>query len=211
LGEQVLSNFEIGINFIESEVGLVDRLQVGSEEAFETLMHLYKVPVYNIAYRVLGDPSEAADAVQETFIKIYKGIKSFRGECGLKTWIYKIAISETLNRQRWWRRWGRRASVSLDEPVGLSRGRALPLELPDSHPGPEAHLAAIETERAVQKALSHLSFEFRLVVVLRDIEGLSYDEISETLRLSLGTVKSRLWRGRLELKKELHEFVNGRS
>src|SRR6516225_2437211 len=107
MGRTVLSNFEIGAGFIENinEVALLDRLQVGSEEAFEALMHNYKTPVYNIAYRVLGDPSEAADAVQETFLKIYKGIKNFRGECGLKTWIYRIAISEALNRQRWWKRW----------------------------------------------------------------------------------------------------------
>ena len=206
-----MSNFEIGLGFIENEVAFVDRLQVGSEEAFETLMHLYKAPVYNIAYRFLGDTSEAADAVQETFMKIYKGIKSFRGECGLKTWIYKIAISETLNRQRWWKRWRRRATVSLDEPVTLGQGSTAPFELPDSHPSPEAYFAAKETEQAVQRALGHLSVEFRLVVVLRDIEGLSYDEISETVGISLGTVKSRLWRGRLELKRELHEFVNGRG
>jgi RNA polymerase sigma-70 factor, ECF subfamily len=211
LGEPVLSNFEIGLDFIENEVALVDRLQVGSEEAFETLMHLYKAPVYNIAYRVLGDPSEAADAVQETFLKIYKGIKSFRGECGLKTWIYKIAISETLNRQRWWKRWRRRATVSLDQPVGLGQGSSVPFEPPDSHPGPEAYIVAKETEQAVQRALGQLNLEFRLVIVLRDIEGLSYEDVSETLGISLGTVKSRLWRGRLELKKELHEFVNGRG
>jgi RNA polymerase sigma-70 factor, ECF subfamily len=206
-----LSNFEIGLGFIENEVAFVDRLQVGSEEAFETLMHLYKAPVYNIAYRVLGDTSEAADAVQETFMKIHKGIRSFRGECGLKTWIYKIAISETLNRQRWWKRWRRRATVSLDEPITLGQGSAAPFELPDSHPSPEAYFAAKETEQAVQRALAQLSVEFRLVVVLRDIEGLSYDEISKTVGISLGTVKSRLWRGRLELKRELHEFVNGRG
>jgi len=207
-----LSNFEIGANFIENinEVALLDRLQVGSEEAFEALMHLYKTPVYNIAYRVLGDPSEAADAVQETFLKIYKGIKNFRGECGLKTWIYRIAISEALNRQRWWKRWRRRVSFSLDEPKQTdNNGRSMPVELRDCHLGPEARFVAKETEQAVQKALSRLSFEFRLAVVLRDIEGLSYDEIAAAMGVSLGTVKSRLWRGRLELKKELHEFVNG--
>ena len=83
------------------------------------------------------------------------------------------------------------------------------MELPDSQPGPEACLAARETEQAVQKALSTLSLDFRIVVVLRDIEGLSYEEIAETLRISLGTVKSRLWRGRVELKNKLHDFVNG--
>jgi len=204
-----LSNFEIGFDFIENEVALVDRLQVGSEEAFETLMNLYKAPVYNIAYRILGDPCEAADAVQETFMKIYKGIKNFRGESGLKTWIYKIAIAETLNRQRWWQRWRRKVALSLDEPISF-REYSKSMELPDSRRGPEASFAARETEHAVQEALNTLKLDFRIVVVLRDIEGLSYEEIAETLRISIGTVKSRLWRGRLELKNKLHDFVNGR-
>ena len=190
-------------------MALVDRLQVGSEEAFETLMNLYKAPVYNIAYRILGDPCEAADAVQETFMKIYKGIKNFRGESGLKTWIYKIAIAETLNRQRWWQRWRRKVALSLDEPISF-REYSKSMELPDSRRGPEASFAARETEHAVQEALNTLKLDFRIVVVLRDIEGLSYEEIAETLRISIGTVKSRLWRGRLELKNKLHDFVNGR-
>src|SRR5438552_5687713 len=172
-------------------------------------MNLYKATVYNIAYRILGDPCEAADAVQETFMKIYKGIKNFRGESGLKTWIYKIAIAETLNRQRWWQRWRRKVALSLDEPISF-REYSKSMELPDSRRGPEASFAARETEHAVQEALNTLKLDFRIVVVLRDIEGLSYEEIAETLRISIGTVKSRLWRGRLELKNKLHDFVNGR-
>jgi RNA polymerase sigma-70 factor, ECF subfamily len=205
-----LSNIEIGLEFVDNEVALVDHLQIGSEEAFETLIHLYQAPIYNIAYRVLGDPCEAAEAVQETFMKIYKGIKTFRGESGLKTWIYKIAISESLNRQRWWKRWRRHATVSLDEPIRPTLNSSALLEVPDSQPSPEITCAAKETEETVQKALNALSYEFRIVVVLRDIEGLSYEEIAELLKISLGTVKSRLWRGRLELKKRLHDFVNGR-
>jgi RNA polymerase sigma-70 factor (ECF subfamily) len=204
-----LSNFEIGLDFIENEIALVDRLQVGSEEAFETLMQLYQAPIYNIAYRVLGDPCEAAEAVQETFMKIYKGIKTFRGECGLKTWIYKIAVSESLNRQRWWKRCRRSATISLDEPLNSSQCSSRFLDLPDSQPGPEITCVARETEEAVQKALLSLPFDFRIVVILRDIEGLSYEEIAETLKISLGTVKSRLWRARLDLKKKLCCFVDG--
>jgi RNA polymerase sigma-70 factor, ECF subfamily len=199
-----LRNFEIGLDFAKNEVALVDRLQVGSEEAFETLMQLYQAPVYNIAYRVLSDASDAADAVQETFLKVYKGIGSFRGECGLKTWIYKIAMSECLNRKRWWRRWRNHVTVSLDESIRHYQDeQPKMLDLPDSHPGPESVCAARETERAVQKALSALPLDFRMVVILRDIEGMSYEEIAEALHLSLGTVKSRLSRGRLDLKAKL--------
>jgi len=100
--------------------------------------------------------------------------------------------------------------VSLDEPVRSSLNSSAFLDVPDSQPSPEITCAARETEEAVQRALNALSYEFRIVVVLRDIEGLSYEEIAELLKISLGTVKSRLCRGRMELKKRLHNFVNDR-
>jgi RNA polymerase sigma-70 factor, ECF subfamily len=203
-----LSNFEIGFEFVENEVAFVDRLQVGSDEAFETLIHLYQAPIYNVAFRILGDASEASDAVQETFMKIFKGIKTFRGESGLKTWIYRIAISESLNRQRWWKRWRRHAPVSIDDTA--PNGARL-VEVTDSGPTPESACVRMEMEREVQRALNGLSFEHRVAVVLRDIEGLSYEEISETLGLSLGTVKSRLWRARSEMKTKLESVLKSRN
>jgi len=203
-----LSNFEIGFEFVENEVAFVDRLQVGSDEAFETLISLYQAPIYNVAYRILGDASEASDAVQETFMKIFKGIKTFRGESGLKTWIYRIAISESLNRQRWWKRWRHHAPISVDD---TSPNGARLVEVRDSRPTPESACAQMEMEREVQRALNGLSFEHRVAVVLRDIEGLSYEEIAETLGLSLGTVKSRLWRARSELKTKLESVLRSRS
>jgi RNA polymerase sigma-70 factor, ECF subfamily len=203
-----LSNFEIGFEFVENEVAFVDRLQVGSDEAFETLIHLYQAPIYNVAFRILGDASEASDAVQETFMKIFKGIKTFRGESGLKTWIYRIAISESLNRQRWWKRWRRHAPVSIDDTT--PNGARL-VEVRDSGPTPESACAQMEIDLEVQRALNGLSFEHRVAVVLRDIEGLSYEEIAETLGLSLGTVKSRLWRARSEMKTKLESVLKSRS
>ena len=203
-----MSNFEIGFEFVENEVAFVDRLQVGSDEAFETLIGLYQAPIYNVAYRILGDASEASDAVQETFMKIFKGIKTFRGESGLKTWIYRIAISESLNRQRWWKRWRHHAPVSIDDT--FPNGARL-VEVTDSRPTPESACAQMEMEREVQRALNGLSFEHRVAVVLRDIEGLSYEEIAETLGLSLGTVKSRLWRARSEMKTKLEPVLKSRS
>jgi RNA polymerase sigma-70 factor (ECF subfamily) len=203
-----LRDIELGFDFADNEVALVDRLQVGSEEAFETLIELYQAPVYNLAYRILSDHAEACDAVQETFLKIYKGISHFRGESGLKTWIYKIALSECLNRQRWWKRWRHYVTASLDEPAcfGQDPG-AKKIEVADTGPNPEVSCAAHETEQVIQKALRALPLDFRMVVVLRDVEGLSYEEIAEALGLSLGTVKSRLWRGRLELKAQLRETL----
>ncbi|MSO24016.1 MAG: sigma-70 family RNA polymerase sigma factor [Acidobacteria bacterium] len=203
-----MSNFEIGFEFVENEVAFVDRLQVGSDEAFETLIHLYQAPIYNGAYQILGNASEAPDAVQETFMKIFKGIKTFRGESGLKTWIYRIAISESLNRQRWWKRWRHHVPVSIDDTA--PNGARL-VEITDSGPSPESACAQMEMEGEVQKALNGLSFEHRVVAVLRDIEGLSYEEIAETLGLSLGTVKSRLWRARSEMKTNLESVLNSQS
>lgn len=203
-----MSNFEIGFEFVENEVAFVDRLQIGSDEAFETLISLYQAPIYNVAYRILGDASEASDAVQETFMKIFKGIKTFRGESGLKTWIYRIAISESLNRQRWWKRWRHHAPVSVDD---TSPNGARLVEVRDSRPTPETACAQMEMEREVQRALNGLTFEHRVAVVLRDIEGLSYEEIAETLGLSLGTVKSRLWRARSEMKAKLEPVLKSRS
>ena len=203
-----MSNFEIGFEFVENEVAFVDRLQIGSDEAFETLISLYQAPIYNVAYRILGDASEASDAVQETFMKIFKGIKTFRGESGLKTWIYRIAISESLNRQRWWKRWRHHAPVSVDD---TSPNGARLVEVRDSRPTPETACAQMEIEREVQRALNGLTFEHRVAVVLRDIEGLSYEEIAETLGLSLGTVKSRLWRARSEMKAKLEPVLKSRS
>ena len=203
-----MSNFEIGFEFVENEVAFVDRLQVGSDEAFETLISLYQAPIYNVAYRILGDASEASDAVQETFMKVFKGIKTFRGESGLKTWIYRIAISESLNRQRWWKRWRHHAPISVDD---TSPNGARWVEVRDPRPTPESACAQMEMEREVQRALNGLSFEHRVAVVLRDIEGLSYEEIAETLGLSLGTVKSRLWRARSEMKTKLESVLKSRS
>jgi len=204
-----LSNFELGLECVNNELAFVGQLQVGSEEAYEVLIILYQEPVYGLAYRILGDPAEAADAAQETFLKIFKGIKYFRGECGLKTWIYKVTISESLNRLRWWKRWKKHAPVSLDEPLegdGYESRRSREIEDPTQ--SPELALRRREIENAVQHALNEISVEYRLAVILRDIEGFSYEEIAETLRISLGTVKSRLWRGRMELKRTIQPYLN---
>lgn len=200
-------NCEIGLDFLENEPALVDGLQVGSQEAFETLVRLYQAPIYNLAYRILGDSAEASEATQEAFVRIYKGIGRFRGECGLKTWIYKIAVSASLNRRRWWKRWKEHVPISLDNPLPSYGDGPRLLEVPDRRPDPEAACASGETGQAVQRALDALPAEYRAVVVLRDIEGLAYDEIAETLAISMGTVKSRLWRARSQLRQRLRGLI----
>jgi RNA polymerase sigma-70 factor, ECF subfamily len=204
-----LSNYQLGFDCVNNELALVGELQVGSEEAYEVLISLYQEPVYGLAYRILGDHAEAADAAQETFLKIFKGIKGFRGECGLKTWIYKVTISESLNRLRWWKRWKKQTPVSIDEPLqNDSYESNRTREIEDLTQSPELALRRREIENAVQRALKGIPMEYRLVVILRDIEGFSYDEIAETLKISLGTVKSRLWRGRLELRNSILPYLN---
>ena len=148
---------------------------------------------------MLGDTAEASDVVQEIFIKVFRNIGSFKGEAALKTWIFRIALSEILNRLRWWKSRHRSSTVSLDDapPNGHE------YHVPDSGPSPEEMLECKEREMAIQEALGKLSSEHRSIIVLRDIEGFSYTEIAEVLGISMGTVKSRLARGREDLKKSL--------
>ena len=203
-----MSSYALDLEYRNNELALVGQLRVGSEQAYEVLVQLFQEPVYSLAYRILGNHAEAADAAQETFLKVFKGIGSFRGDCGLKTWIYKVTISESLNRLRWWKRWRKHAPVSIDDPLG-SDGTQLgpPREIPDQTQSPDLALHRREVERTIQRALKSIAVEYRLVVILRDIEGFSYEEIAETLKISLGTVKSRLWRGRLELKAAVQPYL----
>ncbi|MFN8007457.1 MAG: sigma-70 family RNA polymerase sigma factor [Terriglobia bacterium] len=204
-----MSSYGLNLEYANNELALVGQLRVGSEQAYEVLIQLYQEPVYGLAYRILGNHAEAADAAQETFLKIFKGIASFRGDCGLRTWIYKVTISESLNRLRWWKRWRKHAPVSLDDPIdndGAEVGRTR--EIADQTQSPEVALHRLEIEKTVQRALKKVPVEYRLVVILRDIEGFSYEEIAETLKISLGTVKSRLWRGRLELKEAVRPYLS---
>ena len=150
-------------------------------------------------------PAEAADAVQEIFLKVFRNISGFKGESALKTWIFRIAFSEILNRLRWWKRRHRSSTVSLDDDherkwQRLSRQRF--------EPTPEQVLRVQRTGKAIQQALAKLSSDHRSIIVLRDIEGFSYGEIADVLGISIGTVKSRLARARADLKKSLMRYLS---
>jgi len=158
---------------------------------------------------MLGDTSDAADATQEVFLKAFKGIKKFRGGSSLKTWLYRIAIREALNHRRWSKRHLQK-NVSIDaEP---EEGHA-PLEIEDAGATPFEQLASLEIQGAVQAALAQVPDVFRSAVILRDLEGLSYEEVAEVLECSVGTVKSRILRGRRSLKDLLDPLLgdSGRS
>jgi len=182
------------------------RLKANEDAAYDELVRTYHSSIFHVAYRMLGDSGDAADVVQEIFVKVFRNIGSFRGDASLKTWIFRIAFSEILNRLRWWKRRYRSATVSLDEtPSG-----GTPLQVADSHPSPLQALESKERDQAIQDALAKLSSDHRSILILRDIEGFSYNEIADVLGVSAGTVKSRLARARADMKKSLMRYLSVR-
>jgi len=179
---------------------LIDALREGTEEAYEALISRFQQPVYNLVYRLLDDPSDASDVVQEVFLKIFRSIGSFRGNSSLKTWIYRISFNEAYNQRRWFTR-HKRQEIGL----GVQDDTALDPSTSLADTGRSAFDIVLdhETQALIEEALATLNPAFRAAVVLRDIEDLSYEEIAEVLQVSLGTVKSRILRGREALRKSL--------
>ena len=179
---------------------LLEGLRRGDEAAYEALIQRFEKPVYNLVSRLVDDPADAADAVQEVFLRVFRKVGWFRGESSLKTWIYRIAINEARNQRRWFGR-HRQREVGLEPPPGET-GRYAPW-LEDQQPSPFDITLDHETRAMIEDALNQVSPAFRAALVLREIEGLSYDEIAEILEVSLGTVKSRILRGRETLRETL--------
>jgi RNA polymerase sigma-70 factor (ECF subfamily) len=180
------------------EGALIARLKAGEISAFDQLVEEYQSLVYALALRVLGDAEDARDATQETFLKVYRHFARFRGEASLKTWICRIAINQARSTERWWRRRRRSETTSLDAVTDPDEAqqfvpRAL---LTSGDATPEAETLMRERERQIEAALTQLKRDFRIAVILRDIEGLAYDEIAYVTGVSIGTVKSRIARGR---------------
>jgi len=194
-------HFDASIFSLPEEDGLIAALRAGEESAYETLIRQYQQPVYNLVCRLMNDRVDAADVVQEVFLKVFRSIGSFRGNSSLKTWIYRITVNEAHNHRRWFSR-HQRQEVSFGGEEGLA-----PAEDCLTAPGrsPFDYAADGETRALVERALAELNPNFRAAVVLRDIEDLNYEEIAEVLDISLGTVKSRILRGREALRKILEE------
>jgi len=188
-----------------SETSLVTRLRARDLTAFDDLVRIFERPVYALCFRLLGDSEEARDAAQETFLKVYRGLGGFRGEAGLKTWIYRIAVNQAMNQQRWWRRRHRDETISLDITRGQS-DTTIGNSLPGRGRSPEAQAISSERERQVMRALDEIKQEYRIALILREIEELSYEEVAETLGISIGTVKSRIARGREELRRRVKDL-----
>ena len=204
---QTVSDWASALSWGRDEAELVNELQAGSETAFDWLVTHYHGPVYNLILGMLGDTADAADAAQEVFLKAFKGIRHFRQGSSLKTWLYRIAIREALNHRRWFKRHLHK-NISLDaEPEeGFAR-----IDVEDLSATPFEQLAAQEIQDAVQGALQEVPEVFRSAVILRDLEGLSYEEVAEVLDVSVGTVKSRILRGRRALKEILEPLLGERE
>ena len=199
----------IGAQTARSEdAALVTALKAGSEEAFAILIAQYSQPLYSVIARSLQDPADAADITQEVFIKVFRSIKTFHGESSLRTWLYRIALHEASNQRRWWSR-HKRQELTIDTPLGAEEtddgGEALCLgaTLTDGRGSPLDHTQNAQLRVRVEACLRRLPEAFRTVVILREMEGFSYDEIAEVLAGPAGTVKSRLKRGRAALKEIL--------
>jgi len=188
----------------QAETQFIERLKRGDAAAFETLVNERSGEIYGLLYRLTENVEEARDLTQETFLRAYQSIAHFRGESDLRTWIYRIAINQARNRWRWWRRRRREATVSIDAPeIGGGRLGLVATLKSNTVRDPEQDALLSERERALKKALSGLKRVYRETVILRDIEGFAYEEIATTLNISVGTVKSRLARGRQELRRKL--------
>lgn len=193
---------------IAREGQFIERLQAGEAAAFDRLVAEQSSAIYALLFRLTEDIEETRDIAQETFLQAFRNIKHFRGDADLRTWLYRIAINQARNRWRWWQRRHRDQTFSLD---AKDSSHDLPFaeRLSDkAGANPERQVLARERERLLLEALRALNRRHREVVILRDVEGLSYEEVAAALEVSVGTVKSRLSRARLELRRRLQGILD---
>lgn len=184
------------------EAALVEELCAGSEDAFAWLIARYHQPIYSLLARTVRDPADAADLTQEVFVKVFRGIRGFHGESSLRTWIYRIALREASNQRRWWIR-HRQQEIPIEQEMSDGdSGRPVLLKdmLVDPAESPYDQAVHEENRERVEWALRQVPEPFRTALVLRDIEGFMYEEVASMMGVNLGTVKSRLVRGRACLK-----------
>jgi RNA polymerase sigma-70 factor, ECF subfamily len=199
-GELAFSTAESRTAVPVAEPVLVERCRQGDPQAFAGLVARHEAMVLNLAARLLGDPEEARDIAQEVFLQVYRTLGRFQGRSTLRTWIYRIVVNQCRNRQRWWRRRRRAAACPIDEISAVDEARLASTSPEES---PFERLARRERARKVSVALAGLSFDHRAILLLREVEGLSCEEIGSTLGLPTGTVKSRLSRARDALRRGL--------
>jgi len=198
-----VSNLAHVLPWSQDEAELVTELQGGSGAAFDWLVTHYSGPVYGLVAGMVSEQSDAADITQDVFLKAFRGIRGFRRGSSLKTWLYRIAIREALNHRRWlWRHHREQDSIDADSQNGYAC-----IEIEDESGTPFDQAATHEVQQAVQQALLKVPEVFRSAVILRDLEGMSYEEVAEVLTVTVGTVKSRILRGRRMLREILDPML----
>ena len=190
----------------KEDADLVKAFQAGEKKAFDSLVLKYEKKVFNICYRFLGDYDEANDTAQETFVRVYRSLDRFRFDAAFSTWLFRIAVNTCKNKlgSLFFRM--RKKTVHLDRPVELENGRVNP-EISDRTEDPGRAFERKEKMQRLQAGIHSLSGDQRTLVILRDIEGLSYEEIGKIASLGLGTVKSKLARARLKLREKLKDLI----
>jgi RNA polymerase sigma-70 factor (ECF subfamily) len=193
----------------QEEAAIVAELKAGSEAAYNWLIGEFQQPIYGLVYRIINDPADAADTTQDVFLKVFRGMKHFHGESSLKTWIYRITLHEAANRKRWWfRHKAHETSIEHDDSDAACLSQnTIEAALADRGDSPFDSAAHSEVRRRVEEELRKLPEPYRTTLILRDLEDMSYEEIAEVLEISLGTVKSRLTRGREALRQRLTPYV----
>jgi RNA polymerase sigma-70 factor (ECF subfamily) len=182
----------------DREAALVAQCIAGDDSACSSLVAEHQRMVYQLAFHLLADHNDALDLSQDVFLQVFRMLPRFRGQSTLKTWIYRIVVNQARNRQRWWRRRRRADLVSLDDHLKHCG------DLEATHEVlPDRLLASKETAARIWAAMEQLPFDQRTALVLREIDGLRYEEIAFTLNVAVGTVKSRLTRARQALREEL--------
>jgi len=188
---------------MERDAELIEDFLSGSEEAFNRLVLRHQKMVFNIAYRYLGNYDDASEVAQDAFVKVYKSLGKFRGESKFSTWLCSIVLNLSRNRCR---KMKGKKFYSLDEPIDTGEGEVR-LQIADNSEGPDEALEKKEMRSRIHACLNRLSPEYREALVLRDIRGMDYNHISHVLNCAEGTVKSRLYRGRMELRKMLERMT----
>lgn len=197
-----MGNLASALPFQSQEAALIAELQAGSEEAFADLIASFHQPIYSLLARTVQDRDAAADLTQEVFVKVFRGVGNFHGESSLRTWIYRIALHEASNQRRWWMR-HKQPEIAIEQEIGDSdsgQPACLKETLVDPAESPFEMAMHEENRVRVEAALSQVPEPFRTTLILRDIEGFVYEEVAEMQGVNLGTVKSRLVRGRAALK-----------
>jgi RNA polymerase sigma-70 factor (ECF subfamily) len=197
-----MGNLVSALTLQSEESALIEELQAGSEEAFAWLIARFHQPVYSLLARTVQDRADAADLTQEVFVKVFRGVGSFHGESSLRTWIYRIALHEASNQRRWWMRHKQQEVPIEQQMMETESGSPVCLKemLIDQAESPYEMAVHAENRARVEAALNQVPEPFRSTLILRDIEGFVYEEVAEILGVNLGTVKSRLARGRACLK-----------